>query len=221
MSQAPAATPTPAPTATPAPVRGARVTFRASDGRKVKGVFTSAGDRAPALVLVHQVDGGVAQWDEFVPYLHAAGFATLAYDGRGGLDETELVKEVSGAVTFLRRHGGVDERRLGIVGASIGASTTALAMAREARRTVQAAVALSPPDTPALDGLQTAHRYKPRNILFIADKKESSSLEYFMDGAQRSQTLVSTLPGHGVVLLGQKAIRDAVLSWLEEHLPAS
>jgi pimeloyl-ACP methyl ester carboxylesterase len=169
-------------------------------------------------VLVHEVRGSAAQWDPFVPYLHDAGFATLAYDGRGGYDEKELVKEVSGAVDFLRRRPDVDARRLGIVGASIGASTTALAVAREERRTLRAAVALSPPDTPALDPLQTAGRYRPRNVLFVADERESSSLEYFMDGAVSSRTLVSPVPGHGVLLLREDPIRRAVLDWLEERV---
>ena len=114
------ATRSPAPTATraatPAAPPARRVRFRASDGKPVKGVYRPAGAAAPAVVLVNGLVGGTGQWDAFTPYLHDAGFATLAYDGRGGVDEAELVKEVGGAVAFLRRRRDVDARRLGIVG---------------------------------------------------------------------------------------------------------
>ena len=74
--------------------------FRASDGKPVRGAYRPAGAAAPAVVLVNGLVGGVAQWSTFVPDLHAAGYATLAFDGRGGVDEAELVKEVAGAVAF-------------------------------------------------------------------------------------------------------------------------
>jgi hypothetical protein len=82
-SPAPAATQAATPAAPPA----RRVRFRASDGKPVKGVYRPAGAAAPAVVLVSGLVGGADQWDAFMPYLHDAGFATLAYDGRGGVDE--------------------------------------------------------------------------------------------------------------------------------------
>ena len=121
---------------------GAPVRFRASDGEPVKGVYRPAGAAAPAVVLVNGLVGGAEQWDAFARHLHDAGFATLAYNGRGGVDEAELVKEVDGAVAFLRRRRDVDARRLGIVGASVGASTAVLAMTGPDRRRLRAAVAL-------------------------------------------------------------------------------
>jgi hypothetical protein len=54
--------------------------------------------------------------------LHAAGFATLAYEGRGGVDEAELAREVTGAIAFLRRRPDIERRRIGLAGA-IGAHT--------------------------------------------------------------------------------------------------
>ena len=215
----------PAPSATraapPAAPPARRVRFRASDGKPVKGVYRPAGAAAPALVLVNGLVGGVDQWDGFAPYLHDAGFATLAYDGRGGVDETELVKEVGGAVAFLRRRRDVDARRLGIVGSSVGASTAVLAMTGADRRRLHAAVALSPPAAPAIDALMAQDRYHPRNVLFMSDHREQSSVKSFARGAIGARTAVSEMTGHGVALLETDTNRRVVLDWLERQLEVS
>ena len=210
--------PTATRTATPAAAPARRVRFRASDGKPVKGVYRPAAAAAPAVVLVNGLVGGVAQWDAFTPLLHDAGFATLTYDGRGGVDESELVKEVGGAVAFLRRRSDVDARRLGIVGSSVGASTAVLALAGPERRRLRAAVALSPPAAPALHALMRKHRYHPRNVLFVSDQREQSSVQSLTAGAIGSRTAVSEMVGHGVALLETETNRRVALDWLEQHL---
>ena len=216
------ATRSPTPSVTPAaapaapPVR--RAWFRASDGEPVKGTYRPAGDAAPAVVLVNGLVGGAEQWDAFAPYLHDAGFATLAYDGRGGVDEAELVKEVGGAIAFLGRRRDVDARRLGIVGSSVGASTAVLAMTGPDRRRLRAAVAVSPPQAPVLDALMEKHRYHPRNVLFVSDHREQPTVKSLTRGAIGSGTAVSEMVGHGVALLEAETNRRVVLDWLERHL---
>jgi len=203
--------------ATPAAPRARRVRFRASDGKPVAGAYRPAGVAAPAVVLVNGLVGGAEQWDAFAAYLHAAGFATLAYEGRGGVDEAELVKEVRGAVAFLRRRRDVDTRRLGIVGSSVGASTAVLAMTGPGRRRLRAAVALSPPAAPVFDTLREQRRYHPRNVLFVSDHREQSAVRSLARSAIGSRTAVSEMIGHGVALLEADTNRRAVLDWLERH----
>jgi dipeptidyl aminopeptidase/acylaminoacyl peptidase len=217
------ATRSPAPTATrPATPAAAptalRVRFRASDGKPVTGAYRPAGAAAPAVVLVNGLVGGVEQWDAFAPYLHDAGFATLAYDGRGGVDEAELVKEVGGAIAFLLRRREVDARRVAIVGSSVGASTAVLAMTGRDRRRLRAAVALSPPVAPVFDTLREKHRYHPRNVLFVSDHREQSSVKSLARGAIGSRMAVSEMIGHGLALLETATNRRVVLDWLEQHL---
>jgi dienelactone hydrolase len=194
------------------------VRFRASDGKPVEGSFHPAGAGAPAVVLVNGLVGGAGQWDAFAPYLHEAGIATLSYDGRGGVDEAELVKEVAGAVAFLRRRRDVDARRLGIVGSSVGASTAVLAMTGPERGRLRAAVALSPPAARAFDALMEQHRYHPRTVLFVTDQRERSSVEALSRGATGSRTAISEMVGHGVALLETETNRRIVLDWLQRHL---
>jgi dienelactone hydrolase len=210
-SAAPSATRTAAP-----PERSVR--FRASDGKGVEGVYRPAGAAAPAVVLVNGLVGGVGQWDGFAPSLHDAGFATLAYDGRGGVDAVGLAKEVAGAVAFLRGRPDVDPRRLAVVGSSIGGATAVLAMTGPLRRQLRAAVAISPPTAAPLEALIEQDRYHPRDVLFLRDHREQASVESLTRGAVDSRLAVSEEVGHGVILLESGTNRGIVLDWLRRHL---
>jgi hypothetical protein len=201
-------------TSSPSPAPQA-VRFRASDGRPVRARYTPAGPDAPAVVLLHEIRGGPEQWAPLIPYLHDAGFATLAYASRPSPVEAERVPDALGAVRWLRRrHQG----RIGVVGASIGASTTVLAMATGARRTVDAAVALSPPDSADIWRLQDHGRYRPHDVLFISDRREAVSAEGMLEGAVRSDIAQSAAPGHGVALLAERGVREALLAWLADRV---
>ena len=104
------------------------------------------------------------------------------------------------------------------MGASIGASTAVLAMATGARRTVDAAVALSPPDSADIWALQDEDGYRPHDLLLVSDERESTSAEGMLDGAVRSKAIRSAGPGHGVVLLAEPGVRDSLLAWLDERV---
>ena len=201
------------PAAPPAP-RARPVRFRAADGRPVTGEFTAAGRGAPAVVLLHEIRGGPDQWDGLVPYLHHAGFATLAYRSHASIVEHERLPDAIGALRRLRARPGVDRRRLGLVGASVGASTTVLAMATGGGHLARAGVALSPPDSSDVWDLQGRGRYRPHDLLLVSDQREASSAEGMLDGAVRSRTLQSQRPGHGVTLLAEPGVRGALLRWL-------
>ncbi len=210
--------PTPVVSATPAPPEvpaAEEVTFRATDGEPVSGEYTAAASAdAPAIVLLHELRGGVDRWEDFIPYLHEAGFAVLAYESRGSPVESDRLPDALGALRWVRR----DADRVGLVGASVGASTTVLAMATGARRTVDAAVALSPPESPDIWKLQEGERYRPHDLLFVADEREAPASEEMLQGARRSELVRSPTPGHGIVLLGDPGIRESVLSWLRDRL---
>ena len=213
---APAASSTPP---TPPPATPAReVSFPATDGEPVSALFTSAGKRAPAVLLLHEIHGRPEQWEDLVPYLHAAGFATLAYESRGTPVEKDRLPDALGALRWLRKQRDVDRRRIALVGASIGASTTVLAMATGARRTAEAAVALSPPDTPDVADLQDAGRYRPHDVLFVSDERESGPVDGMLHGAVRSRAIRSRAPGHGVRLLKEAGVRAALLDWLDARV---
>lgn len=134
-------------TTTPRSPTSRALRFRATDGKRLRGTLTAGrGRHAPAVVLVHQLDGGPDQWNGFIPYLYEAGYATLAYRSRsvGTLHEDLLARDIAGAVRALKRRPEIDPRRLAVVGASIGATATAWYAGTPAARRVSAFVALSP-----------------------------------------------------------------------------
>lgn len=120
---------------------------------------------------------------------------------------------VSGSYTPAGQDGAP-----GLVGASIGASTAVLAVATKARRGVDGVVALSPPDSAEIWELQDGGRYRPHDVLFIADASEAASAEGMLKGAVRSRLQRSAGPGHGIALLPEKGVRDALLAWLDERV---
>ena len=152
------------------------------------------------------------------PYLYDAGFATLAYDGRGGVDVTELVKEVRGRSRSCAGAATSTPGRLAIVGSSVGASTAVLALTGPDRRLLRAAVALSPPSAAVFDALIEQHRYHPHNVLFVSDQRERATVKPLARGAVSWRIAVSETVGHGVALLESETNRRAVLDWLERHL---
>jgi pimeloyl-ACP methyl ester carboxylesterase len=196
-------------------VKGKPVKFTASDGRQVEGaVLRSAGHGAPAVVLVHMLNGGASQWDGVQPDLRKAGFTTLAYDGRGGLDEAELLKEVRGAVRFLQSRG---VGRIGVVGGSIGA-TTALLASSTLGSEVGAVVALSPADSPLIFKLQSRGKWRPRAALMLSDEGEKTNVDNVVQGARGSRRAVAPIAGHGTDLLTDARVRAQVIDWLRAHL---
>lgn len=214
------ASPTPAATATasatPSAERaGKEVTFR-GDGRRVRGVLARESAKAPAVILLHQRGGDLSQWDELAPVLQRAGFTTLAYDDRGSLDETEMVGDLAAAVRYLRRDR--PQLPVGVVGASNGASTAVYAGSHRLRRQLDAIVAMSPADSSPLIELQTSGAYRPHDMLLISDRSEGVTTENLLPGARRSKRLVAAENGHGVELVDDPEVREAIVRWLDDRL---
>lgn len=204
----------PAPPAAPA---GRPIRFRASDGVRLRGTLVPGkGSRAPAVVLVHQSDGGPDQFDEFVPYLHDAGYAALTYLSReeDRLDEVKNARDVAGAVRAVRQQRGVDPDRVAVVGASIGAASAAYLSFQPAGRGLRAVVGLSP--APFFEEPPRGRR--PHDVLLIADESERPDAEFIAEGSPGIEVRTSPVSGHGVALLPDEHVRDEVLDWLAERL---
>lgn len=117
------------PSATSLGIRGARsVTFPARDGIPLAGWYVPGHNRA-AVMVMHGSHGTRNDAVEHLRVLHRAGYAVLAFDARGHGQSTGQTNalgwnsdpDVAGAVRFLRRQAGVDPRRIGALGLSMGA----------------------------------------------------------------------------------------------------
>jgi acetyl esterase/lipase len=210
------------PTPPPAP-KGRTIRFRATDGVRLHGTLTTAGSgRAPAVVLVHQYQGGPDQWTPMIPYLHEAGYAVLNYASRSAseLDETVLARDARGAIAAVRRQRGVDPKRIAILGASIGASTAAWVAGRPPDQHLRAAIGLSPAESAAFFSAGDQGTFHPRELLLIADHGELvNATGIRQDAGGRGVTVrESKETGHGVALIADPTVRKAVIDWLDAHM---
>ena len=214
---APSPAPAPADPAPPAPPDGRTVRFAASDGVRLAGTLVPGrGSPAPGVILVHEANAGPEQWEPFVAHLHAAGYATLTYGSRERqrLDETANARDVAGAVGAMRERQGVDPQRIGLVGASIGATAVSYLSFLPAGRAVDAGVGLSP--ATFLDEPPSGRT--PRDLLLIADSSERGAAELIAQAAPTIEVRTAPTLGHGVELLAERRVREQVLDWLAERL---
>jgi acetyl esterase/lipase len=168
------------------------------------------------VTLVHEANGGPEQWKPFVAYLHAAGYATLTYRSRRRqrLDEIANARDVAGAVAAMRERRGVDPQRIGVVGASIGATAVSYLSFLPAGRAVDAAVGLSP--ATFLDEPPAGRT--PRDLLLVADSTERGAAELIAGSASTIEVRTAPVLGHGVALLADRRVREQVLDWLGDRL---
>ncbi|HYZ28408.1 MAG TPA: hypothetical protein VE570_05070 [Thermoleophilaceae bacterium] len=174
------------------------------------------------MILIHEYRGGPEQWRELVPVLQQAGYAVLNYASRSPqeIDETVLARDVVGAVAAMRRRTDVDPRRIALVGASIGGSAAVWAIGVRRNVPVRAAVGLTAVEGPALIDVATKGRFRPHDLLLIADKKEFSQVQNIREDANGRgvTTWMSPFRGHGVRMLPSPAVKQKVLGWLRTHL---
>ena len=208
-------------TETPIAVPGRRtLRFRSSDGKRLRGrLYPARRPHAPAVVLVHQLNGGPDQWAPLIGPLHRAGFTSLAYTSRNPAeaDEAKLARDVAGAITVLRRRREVDPDRIVLTGASIGATTVAYVLGTDDHGAL-GGVALSPVEGPRELALGQKDAFRPHDLLLISDEREATDLRSLRHDAGGKGVTVSVdreHGGHGVALLEFARDRERVIGWLK------
>jgi pimeloyl-ACP methyl ester carboxylesterase len=106
------------------------VALRAADGTTLAAAWYPPPQHAPAVVLVHMLSRSHREWDQAAQALNAAGFGVLALDLRGHGDSggsydgglAPMQQDVQAAVDWLKGRPDVSSGRVGIAGASLGAS---------------------------------------------------------------------------------------------------
>ena len=149
----------PAPPSTPSPSSkgdAERVTFTTDDAAGVAIVgdlYIPEKTPAPAILALHQFQANRATYAAFARTMRDSGFVVLAIDGRGfgdsktGADGTvapgwDTQGDIAAAIEYLKSQPSVDAQRIGLIGASYGASN-ALIFAADNPVDVRSAVLLS------------------------------------------------------------------------------
>src|SRR3954447_26724284 len=117
-----------------------RVSFRTDDGATLAATWYEPSTRpAPAVIFVHMLQKSRRDWDDLATRFAGEGIGALAVDLRGhgestgsAQDYTGMVQDVRAARRFLSSRSEVTPSRIGIAGASIGATLAALEAADDA-----------------------------------------------------------------------------------------
>lgn len=125
------------------------ITIQGVDGFTLVGEFYAAEDEENATVmLMHMLSGRRADWAPLIPALTDSGYNVLAVDLRGhgesvgNQDWAAAERDIESWLDWLSDQPSVDETRIALVGASIGANLALVGCAYDARCIT--VVALSP-----------------------------------------------------------------------------
>ncbi len=215
------------------------------DGFALKGTLTlpATKGKVPVVILAHQFRADRTGWAPLAERLAARGIGTLALDLRGhgasnlrsgaevsvsgnfmtsasavGFDK--IPADLAQAATWLRKQPGVDGRRIGLAGASIGALSALLA-APEVKPV--AVLGLSPAGNGAFganlgEHLKTAVLRGKESVLILVatGDKEASDNALLLKGLPGVDLDIQEGEDHGLAFLKTKA--DLMAVFLGEYL---
>lgn len=211
-----------------------QVTFYTEDGLRLSATWHEPRMRpAPAVVLVHMLNRSRRDWDVVASRLAMEGIGALALDLRGHgesqgaaylsgpPDYEAFVADVSAARRHLASRPDVQPGRVGIAGASLGASLAVLAAGGDPP--VRSLALLSP----ALDyrGLRieaTARKFSGPILLVASDddgyaSRSVKDLQKAAGGTR--EVLMLNQAGHGTVMLGRHPdLAGALVDWFRRTL---
>ncbi len=208
------------------------IALRASDGTALSAVWHAPPHTAPAVLLVHMLTRSHAEWDMTAQALHVSGFGVLALDLRGhGASEGSghslgpMLLDVQAALDWLKTRTDVVAPRLGITGASLGA--TLAVMAAAADPAVRSIALLSPASE--YRGLRceaSMRRFAERSgaVMLVAstgDPYALRSANHFetMGSGPRDLRVVDGTNAHGTTLLSVRPdLVASLVDWFRRSL---
>jgi pimeloyl-ACP methyl ester carboxylesterase len=207
-----------------------RVSLRTDDGLTLAATWYEPSSRpAPAIIFVHMLQKSRRDWDQVAAQMAAEGIGGLALDLRGHGDSpgspqdyAGMVQDVRAARRFLSSRAEVTPSRIGIAGASIGASLAALAAADDP--SIVSLALLSPSlDYRGLRLDQAIKKYGARPVLLVAGDDDGYAVRTVRDlekaGGGVREVIVLSRAGHGTAMLASDAdLGRRLLEWFRRTL---
>lgn len=182
---------------------------------------------SPVVILLHDYGQDRHQWDPYLQKFLDAGIAVLSYDMRGFGDSrlptiptnqddhlNSLTNDLPAVMEYIQQQPAIDQNRIMIVGASIGADVAFVVSGSGLG--ITRTVLLSPVvRSTTLDG-HLVENFGPKNIFGIASDSEKTDLESFMSRvADPKQTSIIPNDGHGIALLSSSSVMESIIAWLK------
>ncbi len=222
------------------------VTFHTQDNVAISAVIrfpANVAGKMPAVIFIHQGGSGKDEWTSLDIFQETAGsgMIAMAYDVRGhggsgsdgitgapGIfdDPNRAPLDLKAALDYLSETGRVDESRIAVVGASIGANLASMAAGKTGFR-VKTAVAISG-KTSAVYNLAGGEKSDIAftSIFHIASGQEQDGLRakwaremYDLTADPKKLEIIPGSSGHGVsIFKDDPALQKRILTWLIKTL---
>jgi dienelactone hydrolase len=212
-----------------------RVSIRTEDGVTLAATWYEPSSRpGPAVILVHMLNRSRKEWDGVAQRLASEGIGALAIDLRGHGESTagppppagqseyaSMVQDVRGARRYLAQRTDVQQSRVGVIGASIGANLAVLEASADG--TVASLALLSPSvDYRGLRITEAARKVKRPMLLVAGDDDpyaSRSSRELQKEGGGVREVLILKQVGHGTMMLSRDpSLTAALVDWFRRTL---
>lgn len=212
-----------------------RVSIRTEDGVTLAATWYEPSTRpGPAVILVHMLNRSRKEWDGVAQRLASEGIGALAFDLRGHGESTagpppaagqsgyaSMVQDVRAVRRYLAQRSDVQQSRVGVIGASIGANLAVLEASADG--TVASLVLLSPSvDYRGLRITEAVRKVK-RPILLVAGDDDPyatrSARELQKEGSGVRELLILKQVGHGTMMLSRDpSLTGALVDWFRRTL---
>lgn len=212
-----------------------RVSIRTEDGVTLAATWYEPSSRpGPAVILVHMLNRSRKEWDAVAQRLASEGIGAVAFDLRGHGESTagpppaagqseyaSMVQDVRAVRRYLAQRSDVQQSRVGVIGASIGANLATLEASADA--TIASLALLSPSvDYRGLRITEAARKVKRPMLLVAADDDpyaSRSARELQKDGGGVREILILKQAGHGTVMLSRDpSLTGALVDWFRRTL---
>ena len=212
-----------------------RVSIRTDDGVTLAASWYEPSSRpGPAVILVHMLNRSRKEWDAFAQRLASEGIGALAFDLRGhgesaagpspaaGQSEyAAMVQDVRAVRRYLAQRSDVQQSRVGVIGASIGANLAALEASADS--TIASLAFLSPSVEYRGLRMTEAVRKIKRPMLLVASDDDPyasrSARELQKEGSGVREILILKQAGHGTTMLSRDpSLTGALVDWFRRTL---
>jgi dienelactone hydrolase len=212
-----------------------RVSIRTEDGVTLAATWYEPSSRpGPAVILVHMLNRSRKEWDAVAQRLASEGIGALAFDLRGHGESTagpppaagqsayaSMVQDVRAVRRYLAQRSDVQQSRVGVIGASIGANLAALEASADG--TIASLALLSPSVEYRGLRMTEAVRKIKRPMLFVAGDDDPyasrSARELQKEGSGVREVLILKQVGHGTMMLSRDpSLTGALVDWFRRTL---
>lgn len=192
------------------------------------------GESHATVILIHQGGSDHTEWSFIVPHLLNMNYVVFAYDVRGHgksdkvtdiyalFNNPELApQDLKAVIKYLKTKDYINDERIAVVGASIGANLANVAIAKLG---IKSAVAISG-KTSAVKKLSESEHLDMQSVFYISSNESNGerakwAKELFnMTKPPHKISIISDSQLHGVsILKEQPKVLIDIMKWLQETL---